>query len=327
MHHFYTAQGMATYLYIVLNVISNHIRNCITSISININHRIHRNMSITSLERMTNPKYASLLEYDPFDILGLNPRDPDFPDPLALREAYNRAAAHTHPFATSSTLTLPPFLQVDLAYRTLRGAFRTPARAFWRSLHRSTWNPHAPVGSVEAGLPIPGQGGPGLDQAAARMADAVAAVELDEDPNSALLLGRFYPPRRCGECGDGGGALPPVEPLICCLSYGPRGDGDCRRDCGTLPTVVLGTFLLSFEQDERANAVVGVLDRRGRYYRRVVPWTIAGEPLPTEDLFFVHSSCPPALIDYLPRFRDCSELQIIARVREQLAYLQEQEDQ
>ncbi|KAI9825164.1 MAG: hypothetical protein M1826_007089 [Phylliscum demangeonii] len=274
-------------------------------------------MSLHRLMRTTDPGSASLLDYNPFDILGLNPGDPDFPDNQALRAAYDRAAAHTHPFATSSTLTLLPFVQVMLAYRTLRGPLRTPARAFWRSHHRSTWNPHAPVGSVEAGMPIPGQSGPGPDEAAVLKAAAVAAVEANDHDYSLELLGAYIPPPG------------PQDALADRSDRGPDGDP------GALCSVLLGTFRTGTEKDERANVVVAMLDHRGRYYRGILDFTMEREPLPEwkandrcsgwESYFAV--SCPPHSIDYLPRFRNRTESEVMALVRQELARLQDEDEE
>ncbi|KAI9800112.1 MAG: hypothetical protein M1826_005366 [Phylliscum demangeonii] len=290
-------------------------------------------MSFLSPKWVTDPASASLLDYNPFDILGLNPRDPDFPNDKELRAAYDRAIAHTHPFATSSTLTLPAPLQVQLAYSTLISFLRIPALAFWRPHHRSTWNPHAPVGSVAAGLPIPGQSsGPGPAEAAVLKAAAVAAVEANEHDYSLALLNRYIPPpvRR----PDDGLALAAADQGYRGLAY----DYGYRRlagDYGGLLKVVLGTFRASTEKGARANVVVGVLDRCGRYYRRVLDFTMEDERLPGwtwRDRYrfpgwehYFAFSCPPAAIDYLPRFRDRAEREVVAMVRQELARLHQAE--
>ncbi|KAI9799719.1 MAG: hypothetical protein M1826_005435 [Phylliscum demangeonii] len=272
-------------------------------------------MGVQNLPTMPDPESASLLDHNPFDILGLNPRDPDFPNDKELRAAYERAATHTHPFATSSTLTLPPRDQVALAYSTLRSGFRVPALAFWRSHHRSTWNPHAPVGSVAAGLPIPGQAGPGPDEAAVLKAAAVAAVEANDHDYSLVLLTRYIPP-------------PGLQAAVASIGHrGRAGVHDSRF------WVVLGTFRTSTTaKHERANVVVAMLDRRGRYYRRNLDCTMDDEPLPEwkwEDRYrfpdwesYFGVSCPPSAIDYLPRFRNRSELEVMAMVRQELARFQ-----
>ncbi|KAI9810064.1 MAG: hypothetical protein M1826_003769 [Phylliscum demangeonii] len=256
-------------------------------------------MSLHSLKRITGPESAFLLDCNPFDILGLNPRDPDFPNDEALHEAYDRAAAHTHPFATSSTLpsagpgllALPPPLDLE---------------------------PHAPVGSVEAGLPIPGQEGFGPDKAAVLQAAAVAAVKANEHNYSLVLLGRYIPLVTPEELANPGYRAP---------------DGDY----GTLFEVALGTFRMSREKGERANLVMGMLDRRGRYYRRIMDCTMEDEPLPEwkwTDRYqfpgwesYFADSCPPGSINYLPRFAHCTELEVMALVRQELALLEEEEEE
>ncbi|KAI9825165.1 MAG: hypothetical protein M1826_007090 [Phylliscum demangeonii] len=263
-------------------------------------------MSLHSLKRITDPECAFLPDHNPFNILGLNPRETDFPDDQALRAAYDRAAAHARSLATSSTLSLPSLLQVELAYSWLISDFRAPALAFWRSLHRSTWNPHAHVGSVEAGLPIPGQSGPSHDEAETLMWAAVDAMTAKPYDDGFALQSSYM---------DG-------------LADGSEGGSD--GDDGSLFCVVLGTFRCSTEKDERANVVVGMLDRRGRYYRRILDFWMKDEPLP-ERKWNDRSpgwgssfafSCPHGSIDYLTRFRNRTELEVMALVRQELAWLQ-----
>ncbi|KAI9807992.1 MAG: hypothetical protein M1826_004449 [Phylliscum demangeonii] len=267
-----------------------------------------------------DPNTASLIDFDPYDILGLDPNKSCFPNRDRLKKALARATKHTHPFATSGRLTLPPCVQAALAFHTLSGPYRKPARAFWRAHHRSTWNPHAAVGSSKAGEPIPGQeGGASPEDADLLMAAAIADVESGADIYGAVLLGPYYPPW-CSKPGHGSCPSTTVDHQL--LSEHGDGDGDGHRDLSNLPTVTLGSFRRSLMTNSGANAVVAMLDYRGRYYRRVVPWTMAGEPLPEEDNLNIARSCPPDLIDYLPRFRNRTELQVMAVVREELARLQ-----
>ncbi|KAI9798829.1 MAG: hypothetical protein M1826_005654 [Phylliscum demangeonii] len=277
------------------------------------------------LQNLMDLSKASLLDFNPFDILGLDPRKGGrFPDRDTLDKAFARASKHTHPFATSGRLTLPPCLQATLAYHTLCGPDREPARAFWRVHHRSTWNPHAAVGSSEAGLPIPGQeGSASPEEADWRMAAAITAVESDDDGTGAVLLGPYYP-ARCSVRGDGSWPSATGDRLL----LSAHSIGDEHRAIPTVPAVTLGSLRRWLEPKERANAVVAMLDHHGRYYRRVVPWTMAGEPslLDDDDPEIAALSCPPASIDYLPRFRDMSEVLRMAVVREELALLQAQID-
>ncbi|KAI9823666.1 MAG: hypothetical protein M1826_007684 [Phylliscum demangeonii] len=271
--------------------------------------------------RNVDPCYFSLLDYNPFDILGLDPKI--YYGYRALRDACIRVRMHAGLFATSSRLTTSPIDQARLAVHTLLAGYREPAHAFWRAHHRSTWNPHADVGSREAGLPIPGlEGATSAEEADLLMAAAIAAVESDADGEGATLLGAYYPPG-CNELGDRSGPIPADYHLLLFSEHGDcDGDSDCELP--TLPGVVLGSVRRSVEAtNERANAVVAVLDRRGRYYRRVVPWTMDYEPLPVDDDFNINNcSCPPACIEYLPRFRNRSEFEVMALVREELALLQ-----
>ncbi|KAI9811412.1 MAG: hypothetical protein M1826_003176 [Phylliscum demangeonii] len=279
---------------------------------------------------LNDPTQFSLFDYNPFDILGVNARAVAFPDHDALYEAYTRARQHTRSFATSSTLPLPlpAPAQAALAYRTLTGPYRVPARAFWRAHHRSTWNPHAAVDSVEAGRPIPGQARAEDNGGGVLMAAAVIAIEADAVAvSSSMLLGPYHPPRGSertdGYCVTNCWSLPPAGQGVFYLWFGGGGG---PPSFPTLPAVLLGTFRLSLEEgNERAIAVVGVLDRRGRYYRRIMPCTMAGDCLPPDDLNIAHS-CSPGWIDYLPRFRDWAEVQVMGVVREELARLQAQVD-
>ncbi|KAI9805223.1 MAG: hypothetical protein M1826_004785 [Phylliscum demangeonii] len=293
---------------------------------INANNHVYNNQFSVGehLENRMDPTQVSLLDHNPFDILGLNPHEIDFPDRDALCEAYTRACKHTRSFATSSTLTLPPSVQAGFAFLALTGPHREQARAFWRAHHRSTWNPHAPVDSVEAGRPIPGQEGASPEEAGLLMAAAVAAVEAGADKSRSVLLGPYHPPG-CSERGYGDGATDGLGPVNLLFSNWYNGAGD--RNSPTLPAVMLG----SFRWPVPANAVVALLDRRGRYYRRIMPWTMAGKPLRSDSPVLGDDpnfaiSCPPAYIDYLPRFRGRTETQVMAMVREELALLQRQVD-
>ncbi|KAI9823866.1 MAG: hypothetical protein M1826_007612 [Phylliscum demangeonii] len=322
-------QHQHRYLHIIIIIISTStsIKNCIKNVIISIiiiiiststststsikniiniiihqPHPSHQQQQHQPRDEMSlDPNRLSLVEYDPFDILGLNPRATDWMEHLTLYKAYTRACKHTDAFATSGTLTLPPQCQIYLAYQTLRGPFREPARFFWRLHHRSTWNPHAPVGSVKAGLPIRRRGlkGFGPTVTAILLADAVAATEAHV--NAGAILGPFIPP-------------PALQEAL----------GRERSDFkfGALPAVVLHTYLLAFKSKGRENAVVAMLDGRGRYYRRVLDRTVEGKLLQALDHNFSHS-CPPVFIDYLPRFRGCTEPQVIAMVRQELALRQE----
>ncbi|KAI9809389.1 MAG: hypothetical protein M1826_003924 [Phylliscum demangeonii] len=268
------------------------------------------------LQMIIDPCTVSLLDYNLFDILGLDPHESDFPDPDTLHQAFTRASMHTQPFATSGRLTLPPRIQARLAYFALGGGYRKLARAFWRAHHISTWNPHADVGSSEAGLPIPGQQGAlSPEEAELLKAATIASVESGDS-------------RGARELGERDGSGPSLTKFLLLLSeHGDSDrDRDSRCDHPTLPAVMLGSFPKSVETNERANAVVALLDRRGRYYCRIVPWTMAGKPLPVEDDSIIPYSCDPAFINYLPRFQDISELEVMAMVREELAHLQAQVD-
>ncbi|KAI9819661.1 MAG: hypothetical protein M1826_001122 [Phylliscum demangeonii] len=228
-----------------------------------------------------DPSKVSPLDYNPFDILGLSPKI--YYGYRALRDACIRVQQHTGLFATSSRLTISPTEHAELAVHTLLAwQSREPAYAFWRVHHRSTWNPNADVGSVEAGLPIPGlEGATSAEEAEQLMAAAIAAVESDADGEGATLLGPYYPPG-CDERGDRSGPIP-ADYHVLLWSEHAAGDGDSDCDLPTLPGVLLGSFRRSLETtNERANAVVAVLDRRGRYYRRVVPWSMDNAPLPVD---------------------------------------------
>ncbi|KAI9800332.1 MAG: hypothetical protein M1826_005356 [Phylliscum demangeonii] len=292
------------------------------------------------LRKFMDPSKASLLDYNPYDILGVDPHQSDYFTHDTLFQACKRASKHTHPFATSSRLNLPPCVQAGLAFQTLCGPYREPAHAFWRVHHRSTWNPYAAVGSNEAGVPIAGQqeGADSPEEADLLMAAAIAAVESNADIYGTVLLGPYYLPR-C-QPGDGSGPGPTDyhlfisedesghSPEVARLLLGEHGgDHDGDNHLPTLPAVSLGSYRRSLETNERANAVVAMLDHRGRYYRRVVPWTMAGDPLLLDDDDLdIARSCLPAFIDYLPRFRDRAEVQVMAVVREELALLQVQID-
>ncbi|KAI9807993.1 MAG: hypothetical protein M1826_004450 [Phylliscum demangeonii] len=301
----------------------------------------------THFAKNVNPSNYSLLDYNPFDILGLDPNI--YYGYRALRDACIRVRMHAGLFATSSRLTISPIDQARLAVHTLLARYREPAHAFWRDHHRSTWNPHADVGSREASLPIPGlEGATSAEEADLLMAAAIAAVESDADGTGAVLLGSYRPPR-CSERRDGDGDGD--GPTDIYLLHSEHGDRDTHLDLPSLPAVTLGSLRRSLPTTGGADAVVAMLDHRGRYYRRVVPWSLAadavniaracppafidrfprmrdraGEPLRVDDDIKFARSCPPALIDYLPRFRDRSEVEVMAMVREELALLQAQID-
>ncbi|KAI9799785.1 MAG: hypothetical protein M1826_005430 [Phylliscum demangeonii] len=234
------------------------------------------------LHESMNPSKVSLLDYNPFDILGLNPGDIDYPDRDALSKAYTRACR----------------ARVSNAPRAVR-------RARAQLLARPS-----PL-DLEPARARRQQEGASRKEAGLLMAPAVVAVEADAD-NSGLgvLLGPYYPPG-CGEHG-------PKDYYLLLREH-----GEPNRNLAVLPAVTLGSFRWSLEKHERANAVVAMLDRRGRYYRRIVHWTLAGEPLPApaRDLNWL-PSLPRGSIDYLPRFRDRPELEVMAMVREELALLQ-----
>ncbi|KAI9807256.1 MAG: hypothetical protein M1826_004572 [Phylliscum demangeonii] len=278
-------------------------------------------------------------QYEPFEILDPEPRT--YYGNCALHNACHRARMHTGHFVTSSRLTPPPSYQAPppsyqapppsyqaaLACHTPAGPDREPAPAFWRGHHRATWNAHAAVGSIEAGLPIPAlEGATSAEEAGLGMAAAIAAVESDADGEGAKLLAPYHPPG-CNELGDRSEPIP-ADQHVLPFSEHAAGDRDSDHGLPTLPGVLLGSFrrLLEEPTNERANAVVAVLDRRGRYYRRVVPWSMDGEPLPVDEDFDVNHSCHPARIAYLPRFRDRSESEVMALVRHELALLQAEID-
>ena len=269
--------------------------------------------------------YARGPDFNPWDALGLDPRDRTITEET-VKKAWRRVHLHVfHDRPGTRGVVFPSPTQANVARDYfIEGQQMDRLQREWILRHRSTWNPYAPRGSVDVHRPIPPPPLPADPSASASAstsapasASASARTSVPEASSSASNPGPRPEKRAAPEEDESTPASEPkrarTQTALPRSRSNPKQKANIaamRQDPARRPwsgySLPLGTWSKSPLPPELAHVVLGSFDRRGRFTRRVVNYSLDGRPIIGGDIRRA-SAVPRREIGFLPQFMGLTE--------------------